>query len=134
MLQVLCLRRVLPVLFAECRNADMIPFTLQNILVIADRSTKQEYSSLIFPQLVPLLKVKQPIQVIDYHLFIPVATRYQLCSTLTIPSITKASATRNDDSVSYMLCRQTRTMVNLTRVPNKTLCYHPTANQRLKLV
>lgn len=71
--QVLCLHRVLPVLFSECANADMVPFALQNILIIADRSTKEEYFSLLFPQLVPLMKIRQPIHVTLYNILVFIA-------------------------------------------------------------
>ena len=61
--QSMCIHRMLPVLFSECSNRDMIPFVLQNILVIADRCSKQEYSQHIFPKLIPIFKISKPIQV-----------------------------------------------------------------------
>ncbi|XP_067937904.1 SCY1-like protein 2 isoform X2 [Watersipora subatra] len=59
----LCLHRVLPVLFSECANREMIPFALQNIIIIAEKCSKQQYQELLFPRLIPILSISEPMQI-----------------------------------------------------------------------
>ncbi|KAK6184566.1 hypothetical protein SNE40_007015 [Patella caerulea] len=56
-------QRILPALYNECVNNNMIPFVLPSILLVAEQSTEREYITLILPQLIPLFKIKDPIQV-----------------------------------------------------------------------
>ncbi|KAK3104032.1 hypothetical protein FSP39_023820 [Pinctada imbricata] len=58
------LQRILPALIKECVNADMIPFVLPNLLLMAEQSSDKEYTSTILPHLIPLFRVKEPIQVL----------------------------------------------------------------------
>ncbi|XP_062616324.1 SCY1-like protein 2 isoform X2 [Saccostrea cucullata] len=57
------LQRILPPLVKESMNSDMVPFTLPSLLLMADQATDTEYRSVIFPALIPLLRIKEPIQV-----------------------------------------------------------------------
>lgn len=56
-------QRILPPLVKESVNHDMVPFTLPSLLYMADQATESEYRSIIFPALVPLLKMREPIQI-----------------------------------------------------------------------
>ena len=56
-------QKVFPVLAAEFHNNIMIPFVLPNVLLIAEESSIQEYSTLILPTLKPVFTVQNPIQV-----------------------------------------------------------------------
>ena len=47
----------------EFQNHIMIPFVLPNVLLIAEESSMQEYSTLILPALRPVFTVQNPIQV-----------------------------------------------------------------------
>ncbi|KAK3576147.1 hypothetical protein CHS0354_016306 [Potamilus streckersoni] len=58
------LQRILPSLYKECVNPDMVPFTLPSILLIAEQSTDREYNSIVLPGLVPLFQMKEPIQIL----------------------------------------------------------------------
>lgn len=58
------IQRVLPHLCLEFSNQAMIPFVLPNVLLIAENCTDEEYSQLIFPQLKPVLKIQDPVQVV----------------------------------------------------------------------
>ncbi|CAB3987180.1 SCY1 2 isoform X2 [Paramuricea clavata] len=58
------IQRVLPHLCLEFSNHTMIPFVLPNVLLIAESCTNEEYNELIFPQLKPVLKIQDPIQVV----------------------------------------------------------------------
>ncbi|XP_072033608.1 SCY1-like protein 2 isoform X2 [Amphiura filiformis] len=57
-------QRVLPSLSKELMNPDMIPFVLPNILTIAEECTEQEYVNLILPDLKPVFKVQEPVQIL----------------------------------------------------------------------
>ena len=59
-------QKVFPVLAAEFNNKIMIPFVLPNVLLIAEESNIQEYSTLILPTLRPVFTVQNPIQVCMY--------------------------------------------------------------------
>lgn len=55
--------RILPALTSEFVNPDMVPFVLPNVLLIAEECTKEEYCRLILPDLTPVFKQQEPIQV-----------------------------------------------------------------------
>lgn len=58
------LQRILPALTKECVNADMIPFVLPSVLLMAEQATDREYMTFIFPELKPMFKIKEPIQIL----------------------------------------------------------------------
>lgn len=58
------LQRILPALFKEAMNTDMVPFLLPNILLTAEQATEAEYKAQILPQLIPLFKLKEPVQIV----------------------------------------------------------------------
>ncbi|KAI8512793.1 SCY1-like protein 2, partial [Branchiostoma belcheri] len=58
------LQRVLPCLTQEFVNPDMIPFVLPNVLLIADDCSNEEYTRLVLPQLKPVFKVSEPVQIV----------------------------------------------------------------------
>lgn len=60
--------RILPALTSEFVNPDMVPFVLPNVLLIAEECTKDEYIRLILPDLTPVFKQQEPIQVDDMDL------------------------------------------------------------------
>lgn len=41
----------------------MVPFVLPNVLLIAEECTKEEYVRLIMPDLSPVFKLQEPVQV-----------------------------------------------------------------------
>lgn len=55
--------RILPALTSEFVNPDMVPFVLPNVLLIAEECTKDEYVRLILPDLTPVFKQQEPVQV-----------------------------------------------------------------------
>ena len=55
--------RILPALTGEFVNPDMVPFVLPNVLLIAEECTKDEYIRLVLPDLTPVFKQQEPIQV-----------------------------------------------------------------------
>ena len=57
------LQRILPALFKEAINPDMVPFLLPSILTVAEQANETEYKLQILPQLIPLFKLKEPVQV-----------------------------------------------------------------------
>lgn len=57
------MHRILPCLTSEFVNPDMVPFVLPNVLLIAEECTKEEYVKLILPELSPVFKQQEPIQV-----------------------------------------------------------------------
>lgn len=59
--------RILPALTSEFVNPDMVPFVLPNVLLIAEQCTKDEYVRLILPDLTPVFKQQEPIQVRPQH-------------------------------------------------------------------
>lgn len=61
--------RILPALTSEFVNPDMVPFVLPNVLLIAEDCTKEEYVRLILPDLTPVFKQQEPIQVETLHLY-----------------------------------------------------------------
>ncbi|XP_034019199.1 SCY1-like protein 2 isoform X2 [Thalassophryne amazonica] len=56
--------RILPALTSEFVNPDMVPFVLPNVLLIAEECTKEEYIRLILPELTPVFKQQEPIQIL----------------------------------------------------------------------
>lgn len=61
--QRVIVQRILPCLTSEFVNPDMVPFVLPNVLLIAEECTKEEYVKLILPELGPVFKQQEPIQV-----------------------------------------------------------------------
>ncbi|XP_015008013.2 SCY1-like protein 2 isoform X1 [Macaca mulatta] len=57
-------QRILPCLTSEFVNPDMVPFVLPNVLLIAEECTKEEYVRLILPELGPVFKQQEPIQIL----------------------------------------------------------------------
>nr|XP_033808535.1 SCY1-like protein 2 isoform X2 [Geotrypetes seraphini] len=57
-------QRILPSLTSEFVNPDMVPFVLPNVLLIAEECTKEEYIKLILPELSPVFKQQEPIQIL----------------------------------------------------------------------
>ncbi|CAH1785559.1 unnamed protein product, partial [Owenia fusiformis] len=58
-----CLQRILPCLYSEFANHDMIPFLLPNIIYIAEEATNEEYVTHILPHIIPIFKIKEPVQI-----------------------------------------------------------------------
>ncbi|XP_019370548.1 PREDICTED: SCY1-like protein 2 isoform X2 [Gavialis gangeticus] len=58
------IQRILPSLTSEFVNPDMVPFVLPNVLLIAEECTKEEYIKLILPDLAPVFKQQEPIQIL----------------------------------------------------------------------
>lgn len=56
--------RILPALTSEFVNLDMVPFVLPNVLLIAEECTKEEYVRLILPDLTPVFKQQEPVQIL----------------------------------------------------------------------
>uniref|UniRef100_A0A4W5LGG8 SCY1 like pseudokinase 2 n=1 Tax=Hucho hucho TaxID=62062 RepID=A0A4W5LGG8_9TELE len=56
--------RILPALTSEFMNPDMVPFVLPNVLLIAEECTKDEYVRLILPDLSPVFKQQEPVQIL----------------------------------------------------------------------
>lgn len=61
--QRVVVHRILPALTSEFVNPDMVPFVLPNVLLIAEECTRDEYIRLILPDLTPVFKQQEPIQV-----------------------------------------------------------------------
>lgn len=59
-----CLNRILPCLIKEFVNPTMVPFVLPNVLLMAEKCTKEEYCQKILPSLKPVMKIQEPIQVL----------------------------------------------------------------------
>lgn len=56
--------RILPCLVKEFVNPPMIPFVLPNVLLIAEKTTNQEYVKHVLVHLKPVMKITEPIQVL----------------------------------------------------------------------
>ncbi|XP_062339515.1 SCY1-like protein 2 isoform X2 [Osmerus eperlanus] len=56
--------RILPALTSEFVNPDMVPFILPNVLLIAEECSKEEYVRLILPDLTPVFKQQEPVQIL----------------------------------------------------------------------
>ncbi|XP_070612015.1 SCY1-like protein 2 [Erythrolamprus reginae] len=57
-------QRILPCLTSEFVNPDMVPFVLPNVLLIAEECTKEEYIKLILPDLSPVFRQQEPVQIL----------------------------------------------------------------------
>ncbi|XP_074660657.1 SCY1-like protein 2 isoform X2 [Tubulanus polymorphus] len=57
------LQRILPCLFSEFVNADMVPFVLPSILAIAEQITDSEYVTHCLPLLKPAFAIENPVQI-----------------------------------------------------------------------
>ncbi|KAB0398880.1 hypothetical protein E2I00_007747 [Balaenoptera physalus] len=62
--QRVIVQRILPCLTSEFVNPDMVPFVLPNVLLIAEECTKEEYVKLILPELGPVFRQQEPIQIL----------------------------------------------------------------------
>jgi SCY1-like protein 2 len=58
------LQRILPALVKESVNPDMVPFLLPSMLLMAEQASDAEYRALVLPHVIPLFKLKEPVQVI----------------------------------------------------------------------
>lgn len=56
--------RIMPCLVKEFVNPPMIPFVLPNVLLIAEKTTNQEYVKHVLVHLKPVMKITDPIQVL----------------------------------------------------------------------
>ncbi|KAJ1520830.1 hypothetical protein ONE63_003921 [Megalurothrips usitatus] len=59
-----CLNRILPCLSKEFVNPTMVPFVLPNVLLMAEKCSKEEYCQKVLPGLKPVMKIQEPIQVL----------------------------------------------------------------------
>uniref|UniRef100_A0A2K6MHA6 Protein kinase domain-containing protein n=1 Tax=Rhinopithecus bieti TaxID=61621 RepID=A0A2K6MHA6_RHIBE len=57
-------QRILTCLTSEFVNLDMVPFVLPSVLLIIEECTKEEYVKLIPPELGPVFKQQEPIQIL----------------------------------------------------------------------
>lgn len=80
--QRVIVQRILPCLTSEFVNPDMVPFVLPNVLLIAEECTKEEYIKLILPDLSPVFRQQEPIQV---HLYLKHYSCFLLLNFLYFP-------------------------------------------------
>lgn len=80
--QRVIVQRILPCLTSEFVNPDMVPFVLPNVLLIAEECTKEEYIKLILPDLSPVFRQQEPIQV---HLYLKHYFCFLLINILYFP-------------------------------------------------
>ncbi|KAK3928134.1 SCY1-like protein 2 [Frankliniella fusca] len=59
-----CLNRIMPCLSKEFVNPTMVPFVLPNVLLMAEKCTKEEFCQKVLPGLKPVMKIQEPIQVL----------------------------------------------------------------------
>ncbi|XP_051547229.1 SCY1-like protein 2 [Myxocyprinus asiaticus] len=78
--------RILPALTSEFANPDMVPFVLPNVLLIAEECTKEEYIRLVLPDLTPIFKQQEPVQILLIFL-----QKMDLLLTKTPPEDIKSS-------------------------------------------
>lgn len=71
-LQRVVIYRILPALTSEFVNPDMVPFVLPNVLLIAEECTKEEYVRLVLPDLTPVFKQQEPVQVHTHTLLMQI--------------------------------------------------------------
>lgn len=57
------LYRIIPCLAKEFVNAEMVPFVLPSVLLISEDASKQEFCQIILPELRPIFKLQEPVQV-----------------------------------------------------------------------
>lgn len=85
--QRVIIQRVLPQLCLEFSNHQMIPFVLPNVLLIAEDCTAQEFCDLILPELKPVFKIQDPIQVSCFPMSSLFTFSYYTCiNTCRLPS------------------------------------------------
>jgi len=63
--------RILPCLMKEFVNPTMVPFVLPNVLLVAENCSREEYMQHILPHLKPVMKIQDPIQVINMFSYLP---------------------------------------------------------------
>ncbi|KXJ26994.1 SCY1-like protein 2 [Exaiptasia diaphana] len=56
-------QRVLPQLCLQFSNHKLVPFVLPNVLLITEDCTAEEYTKLVLPELKPVFKIQEPVQV-----------------------------------------------------------------------
>ena len=59
------LHRVVPCLAKEFVNPHMVPFVLPAVLMVAEEASNADYAQYIFPELKPVMKITDPIQVMS---------------------------------------------------------------------
>ena len=65
-----CVHRVVPCLAKEFVNPTMVPFVLPSVLAIAEDSNAKDFVAHILPNLKPVMKLTDPIQVsVNNNLF-----------------------------------------------------------------
>ncbi|KAG8180477.1 hypothetical protein JTE90_026639 [Oedothorax gibbosus] len=57
------LYRVVPCLAKEYPTPEMVPFVLPNVLLVAEEVTKEEFQAHILPDIIPLFRLQEPVQV-----------------------------------------------------------------------
>ena len=50
-------------MFKECHNNNMVPFLLPSIMLVAEQATEEEFAKYILPDLIPIFKMTEPVQV-----------------------------------------------------------------------
>ncbi|XP_064634954.1 SCY1-like protein 2 [Lineus longissimus] len=58
-----CTQRILPALFSEFMNHDMIPFVLPSVLLISNQLSDNEFVKHVLPSLIPAFQIAVPIQI-----------------------------------------------------------------------
>ena len=72
------LHRVVPCLAKEFVNAHMVPFVLPAVLMIAEEASGPDFVQHVLPELKPVMKITDPIQVLTNFLFFATkSTMYQ---------------------------------------------------------
>ncbi len=61
------LHRVVPCLAKEFVNPHMVPFVLPSVLQIAEEASKEDFVQHVLPELKPVMKITDPIQVPSAH-------------------------------------------------------------------
>uniref|UniRef100_A0A7E4V891 Protein kinase domain-containing protein n=1 Tax=Panagrellus redivivus TaxID=6233 RepID=A0A7E4V891_PANRE len=57
-------QKVFPYLVAEFNTPQLIPFILPSIFIIAEQAKDDEFSKIIFPQLIPIFSMTNPYQIV----------------------------------------------------------------------
>ena len=78
-LQRVNLQRIASALELEFINAEMVPFVLPNMFLIAEKATNDEYQKYIFPKLKQVFKIQKPAQVSWKHRWNDVLIPLSLC-------------------------------------------------------
>ena len=71
------LHRVVPCLAKEFVNAHMVPFVLPAVLMIAEEASAPDFVQHVLPELKPVMKITDPIQVLTNFLFFATDSVYQ---------------------------------------------------------